>query len=95
MRTEDFNQIGLRGHDGVDVLIDTRHFVEPAESNSTPRSARSFLVALQVKDCIAFVRLITRPAPCDAECSDAGEPLAVTRSSAADRRPPVISSRAW
>src|ERR1700674_4137823 len=25
---EDFDQIGLRGHDGVDVLIDTRHFIE-------------------------------------------------------------------
>jgi len=26
---EDFDQIGLRGHDGVDVLIDARHFIEP------------------------------------------------------------------
>ena len=25
---EDFDQIGLRGHAGVDVLIDTRHFIE-------------------------------------------------------------------
>ena len=25
---EDFDQIGLRGHDGVDVLTDTRHFIE-------------------------------------------------------------------
>ena len=25
---EDFDQVGLRGHDGVDVLIDTRHFIE-------------------------------------------------------------------
>ena len=25
---EDLNQIGLRGHDRVDVLVDTRHFIE-------------------------------------------------------------------
>lgn len=64
---EDFDQVGLRGHDGVDVLIDTRHFIEAG--------GEQFDAALQVKDCIAFVRLITRPAPCDAECSDSGEPL--------------------
>jgi hypothetical protein len=72
---EDFDQIGLRGRDGVDVLIDTRHLIDAALSSSTPRSARSFLVALLVKNCIALVRHITRPAPCDALVSDAGEPL--------------------
>jgi hypothetical protein len=25
---EDFDQVGLRGHDGVDVLIDTWHLIE-------------------------------------------------------------------
>ena len=47
---EDFDQIRLRGHDGVNVLIDTSAS-GPAESNSTPRSTNSFFVALQMKDC--------------------------------------------
>ena len=65
---EDFDQIGLRGHHGVDVLIDTRHFIDAA-------FGEQLLRRVQVKDCIAFVRLITRPAPCDALVSDSGEPL--------------------
>ena len=44
------------------------------ESRVTPRSASSFLVADQVNDAFAFLRLITRPAPCDADSSDAGWP---------------------
>ena len=97
----DFDQVGLSGRDGVDVLIETGTSSRPALSSSTPRSASrfdklkalslskgSFLVALQMKDCIALVRLVTRPAkaegdsggwrasepPCDAPCSDSGEP---------------------
>ena len=75
MRCLRCDQIGLRGHDGVDVLIAPRHFIEaggeqfdaalgePFRQTQGPERSRmgSFLVALQVKDCIAFVRLITRP----------------------------------
>ena len=73
---EDFDQVGLRGQDGVDVLIDSRHFIEAgAEQLDAAPGEQLPGRAHQVKDCIALVRLITRPAPCDALVSDSGEPL--------------------
>jgi hypothetical protein len=72
---EDFDQIGLRGHDGVDVLIDTRHFIEAGAEQLDAALGEQLLRGAPRECCIALVRLITRPAPCDALVSDSGEPL--------------------
>jgi hypothetical protein len=73
---EDFDQVGLRGHHGVDVLVDTRHFIEAgAEQLDAALGEQVLGRALGEGLHIALVRLITRPAPCDALLSDSGEPL--------------------
>ena len=38
---EDFDQVGLRGHDGVDVLIDTRHLIEAGAEELNGRARRA------------------------------------------------------
>jgi hypothetical protein len=73
--TKDTDQIGLGGHDGVDVLINTRYFIKAGGEKLNAQLSEQLPRRAQVKDCIAFARLMIRPAPCDAECSDWGKPL--------------------
>ena len=69
------DEIGLRRHHLVDVLVRHRHFIEAADKSVTPRSRRNRWATSHVNICFAFVRLIRRPTPCAAELSDAATPF--------------------